>query len=180
MDERNSVKKVKQSKARKQIKNMENKYKNGYLVKLWVLRITIILISLIVVFFIINSIKWIDDINKTDISSLNASKYSEEILLNYNKEGQKEKFEKYITDLESSIAVYLINNTTASDNSFKNLVKEVEKDINSKDWSKFNLNKDEYYNGKYILDEQGNLKFKFAIKEIEPTWAKDSKYIILN
>ena len=170
----------KQTKARKQIKDMETKYKNGYLIKLWLFRGVITVIISIVIFNIINNIKWISDINTADISSINASTYSTEILEQYNKNGEKEKFEEYITKLEKSIAIYILNNTTIESDSFKKLVKRADKVINSNDWNELNIEKDTYYNGKYYLDENGKLKFKFEIKEIEPIWAKDSKYVTLH
>ena len=113
----------KQTKARKEINSIEAKYKNGYLVKLWAFRGIITVVICVVIFNIINSIKWISDINTADISAINARTYSVEILEKYNEEGQKDKFEKYIVKLEKNIAIYILNNTTLDNNSFEKLVK---------------------------------------------------------
>ena len=180
MDNNINFKNKKQTKARKEIKNIEAKYKNGYLIKLWTFRGVIVVIACVIIINIVNSIKWIPDINKVDISAINPNTYSNEILEKYNQDSEKEKFEEYIVKLEENIAIYILNNTTVKDDSFKKLVDDAEKIINSNNWTKLNIKKDEYYNGKYFLDENGKLKFRFEIKEIEPNWAKDSKYVILN
>lgn len=168
------------SKSRKELESIEKKYKSGYLYKLWAFRIALVLVVVIIGYNLINNVKWIDNINDSDISALNPSTYSDEIVELYNRDGEQEKFETYINELEQSIAIYLISNTTVDEGSFEDVTITAQNYVNSDDWSIFNLEKDEYYNGNYIVDENGNVKFTFAINSIEPNWASNSEYVVLN
>ena len=175
----NDDKKEKQTRARKEIKKIEKKYKNGYLIKLYLFRIIVILICCVGIFYIVNNIKWGNDKNQNNM--LNTKDINYNVLLEtYNRNGEKEDFEKYIVELEKKIAIYLITNTTVDNNSFENITKKVENILNSDNWNTLGINKNNYYKGSYILNVDGNLKFKFKVKNIEPNWAKDCNYIITN
>ena len=65
----------------------------------------------------------------------------------------------------------------------KELIEEIAKILDSEDWSKLNIEKNSTWNGKWNIDENGRVNFKFANEKIEPTWAltlSDQGYVVLN
>lgn len=147
------------------------------------LKITILLFALLVILVYTNSNKKISIDENTDISKLSSDKYSSEIVNLYNRDGQLDEFLIEMNRVQSLVGIYLISNSTLKENSFSELIKTLNKEINNDKWVDLNSEKSKYYNGKYTIDDSGNLKFKFASKEIEPDWISSdsiSRYIILN
>ena len=141
-----------------------------------------IILLIVVVVCVINKPNVLINDN-TNIENLDTSKYAKEIVNQYNKEGQKELFLTEMDRIQNLVGMYLLSNITEEQSSLDKILKEVESELKSNNWNKILNNKSTYYKGEYSLDESGNLKFKFASKEIEPNWVKDekvAKYIILN
>lgn len=142
-----------------------------------------ILILVVILFCTIFSKKKID--NDTNISKLNSSKYSNEIKEEYEKNNDNlEKVNLFISTqnaLQTDIYNYFYSTNLEEDNLTKQRYineKFDKKDLNG--ISEVDLN---YWNGTWICDEYGNVKFKFANKEIEPSWIDNIRlngYIELN
>lgn len=121
--------------------------------------------------------------DSTNRSELNAKKYAKELLSEYNTEGMKEKFLTDYNDVQSNVGLYILNNSTMEQDSFSNIMKVVQEVLPKEDWSKLSMNRPTEWNGTWSTDENGNVRFQFAQKEIEPSWTADtdvSSKIILN
>lgn len=147
-------------------------------------RLAMVLLVILIVIILITTMNKKIDINvETNISALDSSKYSFEISSLYNRDGEEDKFLKEMNKIQTLIGTYLITNSTLNQNSFSDLVKKLNDEINNEYSSSLNLTKSIYYNGKYSIDEAGNLKFKFSNKKIEPNWINSDnleRYIIFN
>ncbi|MNP75467.1 hypothetical protein D3C76_1725310 [compost metagenome] len=76
-----------------------------------------------------------------------------------------------------------MNNSTLDKNSFKDIVKDMKKELSKSEWKLLNLEKSKYWSGNWSLTDEGDVKFKFSKKDIEPDWIKDndiSSMVILN
>ncbi|MDF2865492.1 MAG: hypothetical protein K0R72_301 [Clostridia bacterium] len=147
------------------------------------LKLSILFLALLVILIYTNSNKKISIDEYSNISELNASKYSSEIVNLYNRDGQLDLFLAEMNRVQSLVGIYLISNSTLKENSFSNLIKDLNKEINNDNWLKLDSEKSKYYNGKYTIDDTGNLKFKFGNKNMEPNWINNdniSRYVILN
>lgn len=159
------------------LKNLRTFFKRN------VLKVATLLIILSVIIVYTNSNKREVVDASSDISTLSAGKYSSEIVSLYNRDGEQDAFLKEMNRVQSLVGTYVISNSTLKEDSFSNLIKTLNKEINENSWTELKSEKSKYYNGKYTIDENGNLKFKFASKQIEPLWINNkdvSKYIILN
>ncbi len=147
------------------------------------LKLSILFLALLVILIYTNSNKKISINEYSNISELNASKYSSEIVNLYNRDGQLDLFLTEMNRVQSLVGIYLISNSTLKENSFSDLIKDLNKEINNDNWLKLDSEKSKYYNGKYTIDDTGNLKFKFGNKNMEPNWINNdniSRYVILN
>jgi hypothetical protein len=148
-----------------------------------ILKIATLLFALFIVIFFINSNKKITVDEYTDISKLNVNRYSTEIVNLYNRDNQLDKFLVEMNRVQTLVGTYIISNSTLKENSFSELIKTLNNEINSEKWVKLDSKKSNYYNGKYNIDNNGNVKFKFDSKKIEPSWINSeniSRYITLN
>ena len=136
-----------------------------------------IIFSIIVIFIIVfvtllcNKKQEIND--NTNISELNIKKYSSEIKENYELEGKKDKFIEDYYYVQNGVGMYILNNSTLEDNSFESLKEKINKILSKKDWSELEMEVPTSWNGKWSVNEKGNVKFKFASKDIEPSWLED-------
>lgn len=147
------------------------------------LKLATLLLVLIVIAIFTSINQKINVDENSDIAALNADKYSKEIVNLYNRDQQLNEFYTEMNRVQTLVGTYLISNCTLNDNSFSGLVKNLNKEINNDIWPSLNSEKSKYYNGKYSIDENGNLKFKFSSKKIEPTWIHDesiARYVIFN
>lgn len=148
--------------------------------------ITFIIISLIVIIGIIvivaMNVKVKVDEN-TELSKLNVNKYKNEIKAEYEKEGKDEEFVQDWGKVQEEVGRYFIENYSYEQEEIDKLIKQVNETLNSEDWSILEISKPSMWNGKWSIDLDGRVIFKFASKDIEPDWAKtlsDSSYIELN
>lgn len=111
----------------------------------------------------------------TDISQLNTSKYSEQILKEYEKEGKKEEFLDYYDEIQSAVGVYIIENSTLEDDSLKNIIDDINSKLENQEYEGLGVTKSNTWNGKWSVDNEGILKFRFDTKSIEPSWATSSE-----
>lgn len=147
------------------------------------LKITMLLLVLLIILVYTNSNKKISIDEYSDISKLSSNKYSSEIVNLYNRDGQLDIFLTEMNRVQNLVGIYLISNSTLKENSFSELIKTLNKEINDDEWKNLNSEKSKYYNGKYTIDDSGNLKFKFDSKDIEPEWINNeniSRYVALN
>ena len=133
--------------------------------------IIVLIISIVIIIIAVN--KKVDINDNTDISKLNADKYSSQIVSMYNANGIKEKFLADYNEMQNKIVIYVINNTTNETNSFSNIVKEVNNMLDSKKTDKLELTIPHFWNGKWFVDEKAKLKFRFENSKIEPNWIED-------
>jgi|GEM_PF-1945909 len=148
-----------------------------------ILKIVALLFILLIVIIYINSNKKLNIDENSNISKLDTNKYSSEIINLYNRDSQLDKFSLEMDRVQTLIGTYVISNSTLKENSFSELIKTLNNEINNNKWVKLASQKSSYYSGKYSIDENGYLKFKFDSKKIEPNWInneKISRYIILN
>ncbi len=111
----------------------------------------------------------------TKIDDLNAKKYADLILLEYEKNGQKEMFLSDYEKVQTKIGVYILNNSTLDDNSFSKISKDLNKELSKDKWGLIDIERPTNWNGKWSINEQGILKFKFNNKDIEPSWKNDTE-----
>ncbi len=112
-----------------------------------------------------------------DISKLNAKKYANEILIEYQKDDTKQKFIDDYDLIQGAIGLYIMNNSTNSPDSFSNIINDLKSILNEDDWSKLEIDKPNFWNGSFSVDENGILKFTFSLKEIEPSWVNDEDIV---
>ena len=136
--------------------------------------ISVCLIFIIIVIIIIANVS---NGNKGDnsLSSINASKNLKELVAKYEASGMKEQFINDYNEIQSKVGIYIMNNVTTDNSSFNNIVSDLNNVLKSNDWSKINLSKNDTWNGVWSLDKDGNLKFKFSLKNIEPSWVNDAE-----
>ncbi|MCX8075358.1 MAG: hypothetical protein N2749_07230 [Clostridia bacterium] len=135
----------------------------------------IIVIILILVLLIINSVKKdivIDD--SLNVMAINVSKYSDEIKIQYEKTGEKDKFINEYNIVQQSVGMYIMNNSTVDSTSYDNLLKDIKKELKKSDWSKLNMQKSTYWAGNWTVNDEGMVKFKFSSKKVEPDWIRDN------
>ncbi|MEG0873299.1 MAG: hypothetical protein RSE00_05270 [Clostridia bacterium] len=171
---------------KKQIKSKQEKSSRKYSVNipkfcLFIGIILFIIAIVIVTIFFVNKKEKVD--SGTDISKLNAKKYTTELLNEYNKDGMKEKFLTDYDAIQTSIGMYILNNSTLEKDSFSKLSENINTELVTNDWSKVGAYRPQEWNGNWSVDNTGALKFRFALKEIEPNWSLDKDFtnkIILN
>lgn len=143
--------------------------------KRFLIFITILVLIIASVIIIISLNKKIEINEATNISNLNANKYYDQIVEIYNKDGMKEKFLKEYNDIQNQIGMYIINNSTNEQNSFLNLVNDVNNKLENKNFESFETEVPTFWNGTWSIDEKAKLKFKFENKKIEPGWINDTE-----
>ena len=175
-------------KKRQQVKDkqMQKKLKKIKITKMQTIAISIgVLIAII--FLVIVLINFSDGSNvkltENNVSKVDISKKASEIVSMYNRDGEKELFIKEMSRIQNLVATYLISNMTTDETSKEGVIEEIKNELSSDNWNKILSEKSSYYRGTYLIDENGNVKFKFETEFIEPSWIKDedvSKYVVLN
>lgn len=153
--------------------------------RFFIILIGVVLVVLtIVLFVVLNKLqRQLVVSESTNNVNIDYNKYSKELLEEYNKPGQKERFLNEYENIQNKIGNYIILNSTLDSNSFKDLIISINEYINSSDFEKFGLEKPTYFSGKYSVDESGIVKFKFFSKKIEPNFIFEEELknkIILN
>lgn len=157
--------------------NKKNKEKAKYVInykKMGLIGIICISIIVIMTILLVNFKKSAID-GTTDVSNMNADKYSKQILEEYNQDG---KIDKFLTDydkLQTSIGMYIINNSTLESDSFDSIYSKINEELDKANWDTLGLEKPIEWNGDWNIDKNGFLSFKFTNKEIEPSWIDDEK-----
>ena len=132
-----------------------------------------ILVALIIIIGIIIATVINSGYNENNISSANAKKYSNEILTKYETKEMKQEFIDNYIKIQNAVGMYIMNNTTTEEGSFDNIILKLRKALKSNNWEIINIEKPDLWNGEWQLDQDGNVKFKFSIKDIEPSWIND-------
>lgn len=141
----------------------------------------VIVIAVIICIVGLNSKVEIDE--NTNISELNVEKYSEEIKAEYEQEGKDSKFIEDWNKVQDKVGIYLIENYPTDGAMLPAYITGINETLKGEEWGNFGVEKPKMWNGTWTIDENGNLNFKFASKEIEPNWAStlsDQGYIVLN
>lgn len=174
---------VNTQKTNKKISNSNKKIiiKDKYKFITFVSVALIVIVGIIVIILVNAKVKIDSD---TNLSKLNANKYKKEIKLEYEKEGKDSEFLEDWNKVQEAVGRYFIENyPSEKDNAFE-IINELNEILKSEDWTKIECTKPTMWNGTWSVSENGNVSFKFANKEIEPTsWAQglsESGYITLN
>lgn len=156
---------------------MSNKKNKEYTLdrKKFLIFISVIVVIVACVIFFISLNKKIYINEATNISKLNADKYDEQILEEYNKDGMKEKFINDFNTLQNAVGLYIIDNSTMETSSFDGLISEVNKILLENNFDKLQSEKPSLWNGTWSVDNEGKLKFKFKNSKIEPNWINDDE-----
>ena len=156
-------------------KNKVNKKKIVIKDKKKFINAMIVLVAIIIFIIILISItgKKVKIDNTTDITKLSTKKYSEQILEYYNGADMEEMFISDYNDLNSVLWTYVYQNIT-QDQTIESLCSDVNKILETDDWSVLGIQKNTRWAGKWSIDAESNiLKFKFENKKIEPTWIEN-------
>ena len=152
-------------------KSKKMKIKNK---KKFIIAIAVIAVVLIVVFSTRGNGKDIVIDNNTNVLELNASKHAEQIKGYYENADMKNQFVNEYNTLQNQIWLYIYNNINDT-NTMEKLVAEVNKVLESEDWSLLKVDRYTKWNGSFYMNKDNNtLIFKFANKDIEPTWINDT------
>lgn len=132
-----------------------------------------ILVGIIILICIIISNVLSNKYDENNISNVNAKKYSNEIASKYESSEMKTLFITEHNKVQNAVGMYIMNNSTMEDDSFSKIISKLQKVLKSDDWSDINIDKPSMWNGEWQIDSDGNVKFKFSIKDIEPSWIND-------
>lgn len=110
-----------------------------------------------------------------DVTHMNISKNAGNIKNQYQKDGQEQKFLDEYDKIQNAVGSYAIDNTTMDKDSFKDIIKKLNNILSKDDWKDLNIEKPNYWSGKWSADDSAKLKFKFSEKDIEPSWVSDDK-----
>lgn len=135
--------------------------------------ISIVVILIILVILIITLNKKVDISNVSDYSTLNISKYSDELLAKYQTNESKEKFLQDQDLVQGAVGLYILNNSTTDADSFSKIIKELEDILKNEEFDKLSIDKPKYWNGKWQIKDDGTVCFKFGSKDIIPSWVDD-------
>ena len=168
-------KKENNSKTKKEVKNtnkskIQIKDKRKFAIGIALIFVIIVIIILLVV---LN--KKVDISNVSDFSTLNTSKYSDELLAKYQTEESKNKFLEDYDLVQGAVGVYIINNSTTEEDSFSKLLNQLTDILKNEEFSKLSIDKPSFWNGEWQIDDQGIVRFKFGSKDITPSWANDEE-----
>ncbi len=174
----------KQKMKDKQMQNKLRKAKlNRFQTSILLIFLALVLALAVVIIVKVKNAPKIALTDDTIFTTLDLDKYSSDIASMYNREGQMELFKNEMDRIQALVGEYIVEHMTISDKDLKNIIADINKELDKRTWNNIVSNKSTYYVGKYSVDEKGNVKFKFETKSIEPDWVLDesvSKYIILN
>lgn len=146
---------------------------------------SIIIIILIALVSIVISVKNADTFkfpDNTKAKYLNE-KNSGKIRLVYNSNEKKEQFLNLAKDIEIRTVNYYINTITPK-KSLEVVISNMNKEFSKKEWTLIDMKKPKEWIGSWSADKKnGDVKFKFLNKKMEPNWIDDKdviKYIIKN
>ena len=138
-------------------------------------RFSIFIILIILIVIIIKCIQGLS--TSSGMSKLNSKKHSQELLEKYNKDEMKKVFLEDYDTIQTAIANYIFNNSTVDEGSFLKIYEKINNELKNKNWDIIGISKNLTWNGLWSINENGVLKFKFDIKDIEPSWINDENII---
>lgn len=141
--------------------------------KFFVSLIFFFVILLLIILLILNCKEDLSEIE--DYSSLNAQKYAGELLEEYSKDENRDKFLEDYDFVQGAVGMYIMNNSTNLEDSFSNIIKELKAELSKNEWNELDYDRPIFWNGEYTVDNNGIVKFKFSNKSIEPTWIHDEE-----
>lgn len=126
--------------------------------------------------------------NKDCVLDANSNDYiDEEYALKakeiYDTEQMKQEFIDTATSISSAISSKLLDGSVLNDKELKDAVYKYNKILSSSNWEELGVEKPKDWIGKWQLDENGFLKFKFSSENLQPDWITDSEvqdYILLD
>ncbi len=143
--------------------------------KKFLISILVIVLIIIIIVLLINKNAKKDLLTIEDYSSIDASKYSKELLEKYNTNESKEKFLSDYDLVQGAVGLYIMNNSTLNNNSFETIISNIEEILRKKEWTKLDIDTPSYWNGTWSITSEGIVKFKFSDKVIEPSWKNDEE-----
>ncbi|MBR5228172.1 MAG: hypothetical protein IKV94_06020 [Clostridia bacterium] len=103
----------------------------------------------------------------------NASKAK----LLYDELEMKNEFLSIAKTLSDNVYSMLLDGTVVDDAGLNKKISSYNSILATDNWNTFGLEYPENWLGKWYLNKQGIVKFKFASKEIEPGWINDSDVV---
>ncbi len=170
-------KKAKNSKTKKEVKNKSKAKIQIKDKRKFAIGIALIIAIIVIVILLIVLNKKADISNVSDFSTLNTSKYSDELLAKYQTEESKNKFLEDYDLVQGAVGVYIITNSTTDEDSFTKLLNQLTDILKKEEFSKLSIDKPSFWNGEWQIDDQGIVKFKFGSKNITPSWVNDEELI---
>ncbi len=139
--------------------------------------IAVIIIAISVVVSVYNKNKLVVPDNSIGVVSSNDML---KIKTAYEAEGKKQDFLNLCGDIELAVANKLLDGTVTNDEELSGAIENINKVLETNDWSYLSLEASNYWMGKWKLDSKGALTFTFKDSNIKPNWADDAdakKYI---
>lgn len=146
-------------------------------VKKFLISLSIFLVVIIIICIVISKLSTKNELDFDNVSSINVSKSYSKILEYYNKEGMKEKFISDYNSVQKAVGMYIMNNSTLDNDSFSNIISKLNEEFSKNEWDENIIKKPNDWNGKWSVDEDGIVKFKFSSSKIEPEYINDDEII---
>lgn len=159
------------------MENSHNSIKSRKKYSIDLKKFSIFIILIVIAVILIRVIQGISIDSEDNLSKLNSKKHSQELLEKYNRSEMKEVFLNDYDTIQTSIANYIFNNSTVDEGSFSKIYEKINDELKGKNWDIIGMSKNLTWNGFWSINESGILRFKFDIKEIEPSWVNDGDII---
>lgn len=143
--------------------------------KRFIISMSIFILIIVFICILISKITLNSDLKNKSISEINSQKNYSKILEIYNKDGMKEKFIKDYNEVQNAVGMYIMNNSTIENDSFSNIILQLNSEFRKDKWDENIINKPSDWNGTWSVDENGIVKFKFSSSKIEPKYIDDEE-----
>ncbi len=143
--------------------------------KRFIISMSIFILIIVFICILISKITLNSDLKNKSVSEINPQKNYSKILEIYNKDGMKEKFIKDYNEVQNAVGMYIMNNSTIQNDSFSNIILQLNSEFRKDKWDENIINKPSDWNGTWSVDENGIVKFKFSSSKIEPKYIDDEE-----
>lgn len=166
---------IKDKKTLKKDKKNKYTFSNKFYI---ILAIVILIIPLSICGkLILSSVKAKTVFNENmNTTQINISKNAKNIKKQYDLDGQKDKFLTEYNKVQNAVGMYIMNNSTLDESSFKDITQKINNILLKSDWKDLNIEKSTYWSGNWSVDDSGKVNFKFSEKKVEPNWISDSDF----
>lgn len=101
----------------------------------------------------------------------------------YDAKDMKEEFITTAKELSNVVYSKILDGSITDEQSLKKFIEQYNKVLDTDNWENLGLEYPSKWIGKWYLDNNGFVKFKFATNTIEPEWVNDTDvqdYIVVN